>query len=224
MARDLLPPADLILPIYVREGLGDRADRVVGQGFDESELRLEWWNDELKQAGLGSFLVSTDPNGSGAQRLTRGEIFQLAAGPTLAADEAILNLLWHVLAWGSGTSRRNNRARIKAFADPGSAAANLALLRTAATHARAGVVAVAYSCLIRRGGGMIPGLGPAFFTKFLYFVGAGNPSHTCLILDARVASSLHDSGWVGIPRRRTGAGWSYSANWYTTTTSRIARF
>jgi hypothetical protein len=96
-----------------------------------------------------------------------------------------------------------------------SAAGNVALLRTALQSARAGAVADAYSCLIRRGGGAIPGLGPAFFTKLLYFAGAGDPSHPCLILDARVAASLYSAGWTTLPRRRRG-GWDYSANWHTT--------
>jgi hypothetical protein len=34
-------------------------------------------------------------------------------------------------------------------------------------------------------------LGPAFFTKVLYFAGAGNPDHPCLIVDERVLATLN---------------------------------
>lgn len=33
-------------------------------------------------------------------------------------------------------------------------------------------------------------LGPAFFTKVLYFAGGGNPAHPCIIVDDRVLATL----------------------------------
>lgn len=218
MGHPPLPPTDLALPAYVGESIGRREQSVVEQGFTEAELRLSWWNAELARVGLGSESVTVDPNNTGAKRLTRGALFHLAKCLSDSADDAdILRFLWHVLIWGSGTSRRNNRERIVSFTTADSAASNVELLRTALRHAQAGTVAESYSGLIRRGGGEIPGLGPAFFTKLLYFAGAGDPSHPCLILDARVAASLHAAGWTTLPRSKRGAGWSFGANWYTAT-------
>lgn len=113
---------------------------------------------------------------------------------------------WHGVR---GRHVENNLKRIAAFADPTAREDRVELLRAATIAARQGDTATAYGTLIRRGGGAIPDLGPAFFTKFLYLVGGGRPGHACLILDARVATSLHAAGWSTIP-----AG---SYNWYTQT-------
>jgi hypothetical protein len=64
---------------------------------------------------------------------------------------------------------------------------------------------------------VIPALGPAFFTKFLYFAGVGEGSTPCLILDARVAASLYEAGWTDLPRSARKNGYSFSYNWYTDT-------
>ncbi len=48
--------------------------------------------------------------------------------------------------------------------------------------------------------GAIPQLGPAFFTKYLYFAGGGDPNHPCTILDINVARALHETcGWTSLP-------------------------
>lgn len=53
--------------------------------------------------------------------------------------------------------------------------------------------------------GQIKNIGPAFFTKYLYFAGAGDPEHPSLILDARVAAALRDHcGWDSL---RIGGAW-----------------
>jgi hypothetical protein len=45
---------------------------------------------------------------------------------------------------------------------------------------------------------------PAFFTKYLYFAGAGDPRHPCVILDSRVAAALVRIGWTSL---HTKGGW-----------------
>jgi hypothetical protein len=222
------------MPEYVLRRLGDRENFVCGHGFADSQIGSTWWNRSLELAGLGQFEVSVDPNGHGSERLTRTELFELArtlktgsldedtVGAPAEADEAwmatYLRFLWHVLAWGSGTSRRHNGERIEAFASADARMRNVKLLRNAAHHARDRQnPRDAYSCLIRKGGGKIPGLGPAFFTKFLYFVGAGDPAHSCLILDSRVAESLFLAGWDTLPRYERDGKWNYSYNWHTDT-------
>ncbi|MHA7132459.1 8-oxoguanine DNA glycosylase OGG fold protein [Oerskovia turbata] len=53
-------------------------------------------------------------------------------------------------------------------------------------------------------GARVPGLGPAFFTKVLYFVGGEElqvrGAVRCRILDARVVGSLRSSGWESLPK------------------------
>lgn len=219
------------MPDYIRAVLGNRDQYIVDHGFQESHLRIDWWNDELATAAPGRFKVSIDPTGTGSTRLRRCDLFALASGLSTHAEPAegvspqddadkYLNLLWHVLIWGSGSSARNNRKRIASFVDTEHGDERVALLVAATAAARAGgsdSARQAYGGLIRKGGGVIPGFGPAFFTKFLYFVGQGAAGHHSLILDARVASSLFDAGWATLPRRRSRGGWSYSSNWYTDT-------
>ena len=224
-------PDGIVMPDYIRAALGNRDRYIRDHGFQESDLRIDWWNDELATAAPGRFKVSVDPTGAGSTKLTRGDLFALAsrlspyAGPADAGMEqddadAYLNFLWHVLIWGSGSSTRNNRKRIASFVDADHGSSRVVLLATAAAAAQAGgseSARQAYGSLIRNGGGVVPGFGPAFFTKFLYFVGQGAAGHHSLILDARVASSLFDAGWTTLPRQRSRGGWSYSRNWYTDT-------
>ncbi|QJW38735.1 hypothetical protein [Cellulosimicrobium protaetiae] len=208
--RNLEPPPDLEPPTWTGSWLGRREALIVRHGFTSDQLLPTWWNEHLAAAGMTDHQVRPISREGGAPGLTRGDLFVLASNiEESSPDDEYLTLLWHVLAWGSGTSRRNNLQRIAAFADPTAREERVGLLRAATVAAREGDTATAYGTLIRRGGGTIPGLGPAFFTKFLYFVGGGSPEHACLILDARVATSLHAAGWSTIP-----AG---TYNWYTQT-------
>ena len=208
--RNLEPPPDLAPPAWVGSWLGRREDLIVRHGFTSDQLLLTWWNDHLAAAGMTDHQVRLHSREGGTPGLTRGDLFGMASSlDESSSDDDYLTLLWHVLAWGSGTSRRNNVKRIAAFTDPTAREERVGLLRAATAAARQGDTATAYGTLIRRGGGAIPDLGPAFFTKFLYFVGGGKPEHACLILDARVATTLHAAGWWTIP-----AG---SYNWYTQT-------
>lgn len=193
---------------HVSSWLGTRAETIDRHGFKISDSRVAWWNRELAEAGLGSLQVATQ-DVNGVPMLTRAVLFGLADGLVDDADdETYLNVLWHALIWGSGKSERLNRRRIQAFGDPGLRAERVGTLRESARLARAGKREDAYRTLIRRGGGKVPGLGPAFFTKFLYFASMGRTESPCLILDARVATVLHDAGWAELPKG--------SFNWYTT--------
>ncbi|MBO1765930.1 hypothetical protein [Allobranchiibius sp. GilTou38] len=183
-------------------------------GFHEGSIGSVWWNKQLHIQGLGQ-RVGLFEHG-GAQRLTGGDLFRLAqpASRSDATDNDVLTFLWHVLARGTGPSQRGNRQRIEAFVPPAARERNVARLKEANSHARDGDVAAAYRCLIRRGGGQIRGLGPAFFTKLLYFSSEGTPGTRCLILDARVAESLAEAGWSSLPCSSRNR---YSYNWFTTT-------
>ena len=214
MSGPVVAPSDLVLPSYVENRTGRRQEYVLRHGFEDAAIGSAWWNDHLSVAGLDQRFPVVERGGS--WQLTRHDLFGLAARFDSGAPEEndVLMLLWHVLAWGTDKSQRNNKLRIRSFVDPTDRGRNVQLLKEAIHHARAGDPACAYSTLIRRGGGKIRGLGPAFFTKLLYFASEGTAENRCLILDARVAESLSRAGWLSLPwSRRSG----FSYNWYTAT-------
>lgn len=203
-------PDGFLLPDWVLEKVrvaSQAGPMEAADGFSAKTLGPQWW----KQRGVE---IQFPTKNEKEQVLTRGDLFRQA--DRVGDDEAMLQFLWHVLAWGSGTSRRNNSRRFSSCQQP----ENVALLRKAFEAARASQVEEAYSTLIKPGGGMIPWLGPAFFSKFLYFANGhrdtGDENARCLILDARVARSLDLAGWSMAPTYRSGTG-NFSYNWYTDT-------
>ncbi len=156
-----------------------------------------WWTDTLDAYGLRNALVG--------DTICRGDIFGLAE-KAAEEPEAALALLWNAVAWGSGKRNRNNSKRVASVAGDPTRAGEL--LMEAAALSRTSPVN-AYALLYPRHRGAIHQLGPAFFTKYLYFAGAGKPDHPCAILDANVARALHDTcGWTSLP---TTGGWLASA-------------
>lgn len=174
----------------------DPAVEIQAQGI---RVDLDWWNDSLKARDLpGGLLSGTAAGGdvvdSGTATITRGRLFDLAVGAADDPNQA-LRLLWHCLAWGSGMKYRLNHKRMDAIAANRSEYARA--LASAAGLAKASP-AEAYRRLYPEGHTYINALGPAFLTKFLYFAGAGKPTHPCLILDSRVAASLVNLGWESL--------------------------
>lgn len=212
--RTVAPP-NLQLPEYVRDRLGNRQQFVVEHGFPPDVVGARWWGQRVPAE---QSVETSDLHGH--ERLTRGDLFALGreASASNASGDAVLKLLWNTLAWGTGKSQRGNTSRLRSITDESLGRQRVELLKRAATSAAEGNPRDAYSALIRKGGGVIPGLGPAFFTKFLYFASEDVPvadtSKTrCLILDARVAGNLAAAGWTDMPRVRG----QYSYNWYTDT-------
>ncbi|WP_347876819.1 8-oxoguanine DNA glycosylase OGG fold protein [Rhodococcoides fascians] len=163
------------------------------EGFDSAiRVNTQWWERVLSQAGLEAELP---PSVDG--RLKRSDIFHLASRCT-DDPEVARAVLWASLAWGEGTRAFRNPGRVRSFLMDRDR--NSDLLVQAADISLSDPEA-AYQALFRQ----IKHLGPAFFTKFLYFAGGGNASHPCLILDARVAAALkYHSGWDSLDAR---AGW-----------------
>ncbi|AGF71378.1 hypothetical protein [Corynebacterium halotolerans] len=129
------------------------------------------------------------------ERISRGQLFTLAEEARDSADRA-LDLLWNTLAWGADSTRQDVRADfpfiIEAVAaEPDRRAGDL--MRAAEL---AGDDPVGAFRTLNAGRSKIPRLGPAFFTKFLYFSGAGAPWHPSLIIDRFVAAELRHSGWA----------------------------
>jgi hypothetical protein len=152
-------------------------------------INPEWWEKLLIEHGMtADTLVSSSP--------TRADVFALGDAALSSAHDAEV-LLWNAVAWGAGKKPRLIRKRMAAVEQDRPRLPEL--LREAAVMSRSDPVA-AYARLRPRANA-IKYLGPAFFTKFLYFAGCGNPDHPCCILDDRVAHSLQSAGWKSLPRR-----------------------
>jgi hypothetical protein len=169
------------------------------------QVDLDWWNAALSERDLvGGPVTCMTEDGSvtdtGTWPLTRGQVFTHASGAT-EDPEAALGLLWHSMAWGTGSRRRKVLKRMDAIAHDHERT-TLALVEAAGMSADRPVDA--YERLAPNRKTVIKEFGPAFFTKYLYFAGGGNPGHPCLILDARVAQKLIDIGWTSM---HADGGW-----------------
>lgn len=178
----------MTVPKAVEDMLGEsRETTVLDHGFTSDQVPIEWFKRELEHASVpGSVRLD---QGSGS-RLTRGGLFAQARTAIGGDDEQILDLYWSVLCWGSSTSSRLNRRRIAAFANPQDAATYVVSLRDSAADAISGDIERAYDSMRRGHRNKVPYLGPSFFTKWLYFVGGGDPGYRALILDDSVARTL----------------------------------
>lgn len=169
----------------LREWVGTRtrSELIHQHGFT---MRTAFWH---QIADLPGAPVTGAAQAQGKIRVDRGQLFGLAAAATEDDSGAsALKLLWHTLAWGTGSSNRNNGRRITAVRkDPHQAGR---ALQQAAEASQADPER-AFGLLHPGNRNLISYLGPNFSTKYLYFAGAGNPQHPCLIVDSRVLASLY---------------------------------
>jgi len=157
-------------------------------------------------------------NANGSIYVTRTDVFQVAA-ISVATPNALNyeRLMLAAAAWGAGTRSRSVKRAMRPWTGAGPAAPTpgTALAAAAAALAAGGAVA-AYASLLSSGANYVKYLGPAFFTKFLYFVGYGqiHPGPDPLILDSYVARGL--TRLIGIGGANpwvlslANAGWSTS--------------
>jgi hypothetical protein len=195
----------LVLPRQCRTELAQpRSHRVLGHSVT---VNLDWWNERLTESWLpGAPIAGIDGSGvmvtAGSAQISRQQLFTLA-GYVMEGGEAALRLLWHVLAWGTGTKPRQCRKRLASVA---AAPYDVAALLQRSTEAARRDPVAGYRLLYpdsRRYA--IKHLGAAFFTKYLYFAGHGQPEHRALILDDRVAEALHRlCNWTSL---KTGGHW-----------------
>lgn len=163
---------------------------------------LSWWNEALRSHALAGGPICGYRDGkevsSGRATITRADLFRQSAAAR-ETKEGAQRLLWHSLAWGSGLKVRKNLQRMETFSHlPGGGEA----LVEAAVLAGANPLD-AYERLRPRGVNLVTHLGPAFFTKFLYFAGGREPENQSLILDSVVAQALKRRGWSSL----RSAGW-----------------
>ncbi|OZD12011.1 MULTISPECIES: 8-oxoguanine DNA glycosylase OGG fold protein [Nocardiaceae] len=160
------------------------------------KVDLTWWNNSLRQLSAIDHPLEINGRDRGEVALARGHIF--AAAQQLTNPEDVWPILWLSMAWGTGSRRRLVHKRMRSFSldrlryqDALYAAAALAR-----TQPRA-----AYDAFLRDQKPLVTYFGPAFFTKYLYFAGRGNPGHPSLILDSRVATALRLAGWRSLDNR-----------------------
>lgn len=158
-------------------GLSRELD-VLGQSFT---LSTTWWRREFGESGWtprGLFAESSPVT------VSRQTLFALAPHED-SNDDQILSFAFHVLFWGSGSSRRNNRQRIAAILEP----EGREILRSFAVAGKDDPRTL-FRLFRPERRNLISYLGPAFFTKLMYF-GGNSLEHPSLIVDNRVLKSLH---------------------------------
>lgn len=160
-----------------------RQDAIHSHGF---RLNIGKWNALVGHLP-GAPLVSED-GGKDVGLISRRGLFQLAAAARRDdSGTAALGLFWHALAWGTGSNHRNTPGRIKSVAADTTRSGQL--LRDAACLAVSDSKAA--FLLLKPSHTALKHWGPNFFTKFLYFAGAGKVDHPSVIVDARVLATLH---------------------------------
>lgn len=156
------------------------------------KVQVDWWEKR-------NIRISPNP-------LSREDLFTKAASARNSDDQNdLVDLLWHILAWGVVGDFRN-AARIVADAQSESGRLDhlLAALQPAAKASYRGDIEAAYRAFVMS---RISRLGRGFFTKFLYFT--SNPSSAnprCMIIDSRVTSAIFTL---------TGNGYLYRENAHT---------
>lgn len=139
--------------------------------------------------------------------ISRTQLFELAIWAR-DSPEGSLHLLWNTLAWAEGRANRNNRRRIRTIAEDRDRAGEL--LQSAAQMSTIDPESAYNRLLSGRRNPAIRTIGPAVFTKFLYFCGGGRPDHPSLILDRPVAEALREAGWDDL-RTNNWSGAEYVA-------------
>ncbi|KQS69835.1 hypothetical protein [Modestobacter sp. Leaf380] len=162
-------------------------DEVLGQWCD---FRAAWWEKYVPAEIWPDTLKRLPPSDHrrGYQRITRRDVFALASNDT---PRGRVGLLLGAYIWGTGPSAFFVGRRARTFTRTDIDTIGQRLRAADRLLADTGPSA-AYASLTRGAANSIPFLGPAFFTKYLYFV-AGHRTDVSpapLILDRKVARAL----------------------------------
>lgn len=147
-------------------------------------------------------LDAVEPDENNYSWISRDGVFEIAA---LESEHRELHTAVAAYVWGVGFNSRNSiKHLVRTFTrNPGTVEGNLR--RAAAILLNQGAIA-AYEAMLRGGPAQTKYMGPAYFTKFLFFTGYRNPAvpePRPLILDKRVATALRARGVFG-PRASDG--------------------
>ncbi|GAA2223272.1 hypothetical protein GCM10010413_15420 [Promicromonospora sukumoe] len=200
------------LPALLREKIApDRGEAVLGQAVPfNPETWKRWlpeglWPDELDLLqGTGKF-----------HRITRDDVFRLSADvdtPAQAVQCYVAACVWGTGAGGIGVARRSRPLHSRKDAGD-------RLLESMTTLREDGAVA-AYRRLQKGGDTNLRGLGPAFFTKVLYFAGwDAAPGPRPLILDRFVVRAFNEQAEL---TWRTN--WTWTRDQYALYLDTVARW
>ena len=186
-----------------------------------SRYRSDWWTGyftgDLAQA-WPSQLDQSEPDSDGYRWVSRKDVFDIAATKSPHRE---LRTAVAAYVWGVGFGSRFRKGQLVRAFTTNSDVVEGKLRRAARILAEEGPVA-AYGSMLRGGSAWTKFMGPAYFTKFLFFIGYHDPglsshgtkepdprnpelSYRPLILDRRVATALRER-WVFPP----GTG---NSNW-----------
>lgn len=146
-----------------------------------------------------------------AEDLSRADVFDLAATARSSdTDEDLYSLFWHVIAWGIVGSFRNAAPMAREAQTAAGREQIVNAMRNGSTFSYEGDLRDAYETFSSRL--KIRRLGPAFFTKMIYFTGnRDSDKPRGLILDDRVRGAL-----FALSGEWYGAGGSKAAKRYET--------
>jgi hypothetical protein len=164
------------------------------------------WTTVVAAEAWPRWFSDIELDGRGRVVINRSDVFTVASAAAVTRSPmSCEQALVAVCAWGAGTRwrgvvRAQGAWRARSFAKVG-----VSLSHAANVLIDGGGPVDAYSLLLT-GEHHIQGLGPAFFTKFLYFVGYETvpQPHRPLILDQYVAIGLNDIRCTTWPM----TGWS----------------
>ena len=168
-----------------------QTDDVQSQGFAfyPRHWLSKWTESHMPE--IPEILGAEGLDARGRKRLTREDLFILGQRVKTPADA--IEFYVAVCSWGVGNKARDVYRRVVPLTDP--AAGERLLKGITAVQGPDGSAAAAYNAFCNPDIAYLKGLGPAFFTKLLYFAAgepeAGRKGHA-LILDRRVAKSI---GW-----------------------------
>jgi hypothetical protein len=161
----------------------------VAEWIDDHAIVVERasWNQMLSRYGFN--------DGPVGEINARADLFDLAKDASTDPASA-LRLLFNSLAWASRETHRTTRLSVAKIADDPYDVCQLLQRAAALSHTNP---RRAYELLYPRGRAVVADLGPAVFTKYLYFAGGGDAEHPCCILDGNVALALQKTcGWLSL--------------------------
>lgn len=151
---------------------------------------LSKWN-ESDMPKVPQILGSEGLDARGRKRLTREDLFSIGQRIKTPADA--IEFYVAVCSWGVGNKARDVYRRVAPLTNP--EAGERLLKGITAVQGSGGSAIAGYQAFSSGDVAYLKGLGPAFFTKLLYFAAgepaAGDDGHA-LILDKKVAKSI---GW-----------------------------
>jgi hypothetical protein len=163
-----------------------------------AKYRSQWWTRYFT-GELAHFwpsqLDQSEPDAGDYRWISRSGVFDIAAAES---EHRELHTAVAAYVWGVGfNSRRSVGWLVRAFTTNADTVENN-LRRGAAILAEDGAVAV-YEAMLAGGSAQTKYMGPAYFTKYLFFTGYRDPVAGLrpLILDKRVAAALRDRGVFG---------------------------